>query len=133
MRARAPQLLMYVVLAVCTFVTIACAMLFGLVAVLLVTLIATIAQTLVKAALDSILQREIPPETRSSTFAFSEALHQLALVAGGLAGIALSLTNSGLTGLTVAAVGLAIALGLLVVSRRRRIVRSAPARASAGS
>jgi MFS family permease len=132
LRARAPQLLMYIVLALCTFVTIVCAMLFGLVAVLFVTLIATIAQTLVKASLDSILQREIPPETRSSTFAFSEALHQLALVAGGLVGLALSLTNSGLTGLTVAAVGLALALGWLVVSRRRRIVRSAPARAGAG-
>jgi MFS family permease len=132
LRARAPQLLMYLVLGLCTFVTIVCAMLFGLVAVLFVTLIATIAQTLVKASLDSILQREIPPETRSSTFAFSETLHQLALVAGGLLGLALSLTNSGLTGLTVAAVGLAIALTLLVVSRRRRIVRSAPARVGAG-
>jgi MFS family permease len=135
LRARAPQVLMYVVLALCTFVTIVCAMLFGLAAVLFVALIATIAQTLVKASLDSILQREIPPETRSSTFAFSETLHQLALVVGGLAGLALSLTNSGLTGLTVAAVGLAVALGLLVVSRRRRMVRSgsAPARASASS
>jgi MFS family permease len=130
LRSRAPQLLIFVVLVVSVAVTIAGALMFGLPAVLIVALVATIAQTLVKASLDSILQREVPEETRSSAFAFSETIHQLALVIGGLIGIALSLTNSGLTGLAIAAVGLAFALCALLVSRRRRVLQSHPARSS---
>jgi MFS family permease len=128
LRARAPQLLIFLVLVVSMVVTIIGALIFGLPAVLIVALAATIAQTLVKASLDSILQREVPEETRSSAFAFSETIHQLALVIGGLIGIAMSLTNSGLTGLTFAAIGLAFALSALLLSRRRRVLRSHPAR-----
>jgi MFS family permease len=130
LRSRAPQLLIFVVLVGSMLVTIVGALMFGLPAVLIVALAATIAQTLVKASLDSILQREIPEERRSSAFSFSETVHQLALVIGGLIGLALSLTNSGLTGLTVAAVGLAFALCALLLSRRRRILQSHPARSS---
>jgi MFS family permease len=130
LRSRAPQLLIFLVLAVSTLVTVIGAMLFGLVAVLIVALVAAIAQTLVKASLDSILQRDVPEESRSSAFAFSETIHQLALVIGGLIGLALSLTNSGLTGLAVAAIGLALALGTLVLARRRRVLQSRPARTS---
>jgi MFS family permease len=123
LRARAPQFLIFVVLALSMVITVLCAIMFGLVTVLVVALAAAIGQTLVKASLDSILQRDIGPETRSSAFAFSETIHQLALVIGGLIGLALSLTNSGLTGLTVAAIGLALALCSLLLSRRHRILR----------
>ncbi len=123
LRSRAPQLLIFVVLALSMAITVVCAIMFGLVTVLVVALAAAIAQTLVKASLDSVLQRNIGPETRSSAFAFSETIHQLALVIGGLIGLALSLTNSGLTGLTVAAIGLAFALCSLLLSRRHRILR----------
>ena len=125
LRARAPQLLIFIVLALSTVITALCAILFGLGTVLVVALCAAIAQTLVKASLDSVLQRDIPARTRSSTFAFSETLHQLALVIGGLIGLALSLTNSGLTGLTVAAIGLALALVWLIVARRHRVLGAA--------
>jgi hypothetical protein len=84
----------------------------------------------VKVGLDSILQREIPEETRSSAFAFSETLNQLALVGGGLLGLLLSLTDSGFAGLTVAAAGLLVALIWLLIGRRRRILRARPAAAS---
>ena len=124
LRSRAPQAMMFTVIGLTTLVSIACAILFGLWSVLVVALAAAVSQTLVKVALDSILQREIPEETRSSTFAFSETLHQLALVGGGLIGLLLSLTGSGFAGLTVAAVGLALALGWLLLGRRRRILRS---------
>jgi MFS family permease len=124
LKARAPQVLMFTVLALATLVSIACAMFFGLWSVLAVALAAAISQTLVKVALDSIVQREIPPETRSSGFAFSETVHQLALVGGGLIGLLLSLAGSGFAGLTVAAIGLALALSWLVASRRRRIIRA---------
>jgi hypothetical protein len=124
LRSRAPLAMMFTVFGIATLITTACAFFFGLWSVLAVALVAAVSQTLVKVALDSILQREIPAETRSSTFAFSETLHQLALVAGGLIGLLLSLTKSGFAGLTVAAIGLALALCWLVLSRRRRILRA---------
>lgn len=124
LRARSPQVLMFTVLGLATVVSIACAVFFGLWSLLVVTLAAAISQTLVKVSLDAVLQREIPPETRSSTFAFSETVHQLALVAGGLIGLLLSLTRSGFAGLTVAAVGLALGLCWLIASRRRRVLRA---------
>ena len=126
LRSRAPLAMMFTVLGIATVVTTACAVFFGLWSVLVVALVAAVSQTLVKVALDSILQREIPAETRSSTFAFSETLHQLALVGGGLIGLLLSLTGSGFAGLTVAAIGLALALCWLIVTRRRRIMRARP-------
>jgi MFS family permease len=124
LRSRAPQALIFVVLGLATAASTACAILFGLWSILAVALAAAIAQTLVKVGLDSILQRQIPEERRSSAFAFSETLHQLALVGGGLLGLLLSLTGSGFAGLTVAAAGLLIALCWLLVDRRRRIVRT---------
>jgi MFS family permease len=126
LRSRGPQVMMFTVLALATAASILCAMFFGLLSVLVVALTAAISQTLVKVALDSILQREIPPERRSSTFAFSETVHQLALVAGGLIGLLFSLTNSGFAGLVFAAVGLALALAWLLIGRRRRILRRQP-------
>jgi Major Facilitator Superfamily len=123
-RSRWPQGVIFTVLALGTAASIACAVFFGLLSVLTVALVAAISQTLVKVALDSILQREIPPERRSSTFAFSETVHQLALVAGGLIGLLFSLTRSGFAGLTVAAIGLALALVWLLIGRRRRLLRA---------
>jgi MFS family permease len=123
LRTRAPLAMMFTVLGLVTVISAACAIVFSLWSVLLTVLAAAIGQTLVKAALDSVLQREIPEETRSSAFAFSETVHQLALVGGGLIGLLLSLTGSGLTGLAFAAVALLLAMCWLVISRRRRIVR----------
>jgi hypothetical protein len=76
------------------------------------------------------VQREVPEEIRSSTLAASETIHQLAWVGGGLAGLAMSITDSGIAGLAVAAAGLAVTTVLLVASRRRRVLaaRAAPAR-----
>jgi hypothetical protein len=129
LRSRTPQIMIYTILALATVASIACAVLFGLWSVLVVALAAAISQTLVKVGLDSILQREIPEETRPSTFAFSETVHQLALVCGGMIGLLLSLTGSGFAGLTVAAAGLALALCWLLLARRRRILRTRPAAA----
>jgi MFS family permease len=130
LRSRAPQAMIFIVLGLATAASTASAVLFSLWSVLAVALAAAIASTLVKVGLDSILQREIPAETRSSAFAFSETLHQLALVGGGLIGLLLSLTGSGFAGLTVAAAGLLCALAWLLLGRRRRILRARPAAAS---
>lgn len=123
LRARAPQLMIYLMLGVTLLITALGAVYFGLRAALVVAFAAAAGQTLVKLALDSIVQREISPEVRSSTFAASETLHQLSWVAGGLAGLALSLTGSGVAGLSVAAGGLALSLSLQLANRRTRVLR----------
>jgi len=124
LRSRAPQLLIYGMLTAATVVTAVCAALFGLWAAIVVAFSAAVGQTLVKLALDSIVQREVSPDVRSSTFAASETLHQLSWVAGGLLGLAMSLTGSGVAGLSVAAACLALSLGSLLVSRRNQIVQA---------
>jgi VIT1/CCC1 family predicted Fe2+/Mn2+ transporter len=76
------------------------------------------------------VQREIGEEIRSSTFAASETVHQLSWVIGGLVGLLMSLTASGVAGLSVAAAGLWLALAGLLAARRRRVLaarRAAPA------
>jgi hypothetical protein len=122
MKARAPHLILFVLLGTSTVITAACAVFFGLWAALIVALVAAFGQVLAKLALDSIVQREVREEIRSSTLAASETIHQLAWVAGGLAGLAMSITDSGVAGLAVAAGGLAATFVALVASRRRRIL-----------
>ncbi|HEY1617941.1 MAG TPA: MFS transporter [Streptosporangiaceae bacterium] len=133
LRSRAPQAIVYGILVFATVVTALCAVFYGLWAALMVALAAALGQALVKLALDSILQREIGEEVRSSTFAVSETLHQLSWVAGGLIGLLLSLTNSGVTGLAVAAGGLGIALCALLLARRKRVLRTRQSPATVGS
>ncbi len=120
LRSRRPHLIVFGMLAVATVTTAACAWFFGLWAALAVAFVAATSQALAKLALDSTVQHEVGEEIRSSTFAVSETLNQLAWVIGGLAGLALSLTSSGIAGLSVAAAGLAITFGLLLAGRRRR-------------
>src|SRR5207302_10788987 len=58
---------------------------------------------LAKLALDSTVQREIGEEIRSSAFAVSETLNQVANVAGSLAGVLVSILDNGEAGLAIAA------------------------------
>jgi MFS family permease len=122
LKTRRPLLITFGILAFSTVVTALCAAYFGLWAALVVALVAAFGQVLSKLALDSTVQQEIGEEIRTSAFAASETLNQLSWVAGGLLGVALSLTNSGVAGLTVAAAGLGISFILLVLHRRRRIL-----------
>ena len=64
----------------------------------ILALVAAFGQVLSKLALDSTVQQEIGEEIRTSAFAASETLNQLSWVAGGLLGVLLSLTNSGVAG-----------------------------------
>jgi hypothetical protein len=120
-RGRAPQLMMFSVLCVAPVVTALCAWGFGLVAAVLVEATAIFCASLAKLAQDSIVGREIGDEIRSSTFAVSETLNQVANVAGGLAGVLVSMLDNGQAGLAIAAGGLAVALVLLVARRRQRV------------
>jgi hypothetical protein len=122
LKSRAPQVIVFGMPALTAIVTVVSAVFFGLYAALAVALMAALGQALVKLSLDSIVQREIGEEVRSSTFAASETLHQLSWVVGGLAGLLMSLTDSGVAGLTVAASCLTVALTVLLLRRRRRIM-----------
>jgi hypothetical protein len=124
-RGRAPQLIMFSVLCVAPVVTALCAWGFGLVAAVLVEATAIFCASLAKLAQDSIVGREIGDEIRSSTFAVSETLNQVANVAGGLAGVLVSMLDNGQVGLAIAAGGLTVALVLLVLHRRRRVAAAA--------
>jgi MFS family permease len=124
LRSRAPQIIVFGMLAVSLVVTSFGALYFGLWAAVIVAFAAAAGQTLVKLALDSIVQREISPSVRSSTFAASETLHQLSWVIGGLLGLLMSITGSGVAGLAVAASGLALSLGSLLLARRNRVMRA---------
>ena len=118
---RTPQYMLFGMLAVATLVTAACAWFFSFGAALVVAFIAALGTGLGKLALDSIVQREIHEEVRSSAFAVSETLHQLSWVVGALAGLLVSMLNNGQAGLGITAACLAAALALLITWRRQRI------------
>ena len=122
LRSRAPQMIMFTVLAVAPAVAAAAAWFYGLASVIAVAFAAILCASLAKLAQDSIVQREIGDEIRSSTFAVSETLNQVANVAGGLAGVLVSMLNNGPAGLAIAAALLTIALVLFVARRRRRVL-----------
>jgi MFS family permease len=128
-RARRPQIITFGLLAASTVITALCAVFFGLWAALVVALVAAFGQVLSKLALDSTVQQEVGEEIRTSAFAVSETLNQLSWVVGGLAGLLMSLTSSGVAGLTVAATGLGISFVLLVLQRRRRVLAATRRRA----
>ncbi|MGO9779006.1 MAG: MFS transporter [Streptosporangiaceae bacterium] len=128
-RSRVPHLMAFGVLIVSAAASAVCAVFFGLGTALIVAFVASAGTVLAKLALDSTVQREVPEQTRTSTFAVSETIHQVAWVAGGLAGVLVSMTGSGATGLWISAAGLAAAIVLLVLSRRRRLL-TGPATAS---
>jgi Major Facilitator Superfamily len=120
-RSRVPHLMVFGVLTVSIATCVVCALFFGLGTALIVAFVASVGTVLAKLALDSTVQREIPEETRTSTFAVSETVHQVSWVAGGLAGVLVSMTGSGPAGLGISAAGIAAALLLLLTARRRRL------------
>jgi MFS family permease len=124
MKARAPRLIVTATLAAVTAVTAVSALFFGLWAALAVALAAGLGQVLGKLSMDAVVQREIGEEVRSSTFAVTETLHQLAWVVGGLLGLGMSIVADGRVALAVVAAALAVSLGLLLTRRagtRRRV------------
>jgi predicted MFS family arabinose efflux permease len=122
LRARAPAFILFAMLTLAPVVTATCAWFFSLTSVIAVAFTAALAAGLAKLALDSTVQREIGEEIRSSAFAVSETLNQVANVAGSLAGVLVSILDNGEAGLTIAAAFLTLALVTLVARRRRRIL-----------
>jgi MFS family permease len=120
-RGRSPSRIMFSVLAIAPAVAIVCAWAFSLWTAAAIMFTAIFCASLAKLGQDSIVQREIGDEIRSSTFAVSESLNQVANVAGGLAGVLVSMLNNGQAGLAIAAAGLTLALVVLIARRRQRV------------
>jgi MFS family permease len=124
LRERAPEALVVVVLGVTLVAAALGAWLYGLAVLVVVAFVAGTAQALGKQSLDSLVQREVPESVRSSVFARSESVLQLAWVLGGGLGIALPL--NGTLGFGLAAAGLLVACVVTVrgqLAHRREAAR----------
>ncbi len=121
LRTRGGEVTITAMLMLATGAAAAAALWYGLVTVLVVAATAGVAASLGKLALDSLIQRDVPEAVRTSTFARSETLMQLAWVAGGALGILLPL--NGTLGLAIAAAILGVALLWTVVALLRMGVR----------
>ncbi|TYK49686.1 MFS transporter [Actinomadura decatromicini] len=123
MKARAPRFIVSATLAAVTAVAAASAAFFGLWAALAVATAAGLGQVLGKLSMDAVVQREIGEEMRSSTFAVSETLHQLAWVVGGLLGLGMSIVADGRLALAIVSAALAASFARLLTRQagtRRR-------------
>ncbi|MGW1125554.1 MFS transporter [Streptomyces sp. NPDC002526] len=121
LRARGPEIIVASVLALALGVAVLAAVFFSTVMVAALAATAGLTQALSKLSLDAMIQRDVPEEVRTSAFARSETLLQMAWVVGGAIGIALPL--NGVLGMSVAAGLLALGAaasvrGLLGAARR---------------
>ncbi|MGH4029587.1 MFS transporter [Actinomycetota bacterium Odt1-20B] len=101
LQSRAPEIIIVTVVGVVLGVAVTAAVFFGAVGVACLGAVAGFAQALAKLSLDALIQRDVPEQVRTSAFARSETLLQMAWVVGGAIGIALPLI--GQVGLSVAA------------------------------
>ncbi|MEU6647811.1 MFS transporter [Saccharomonospora sp. NPDC046836] len=113
LRARAPEVIIVTVVGTLVAVAVSAAVFFGAAVVAVLGAVAGFTQALAKLSLDALIQRDVPELVRTSAFARSETLLQMAWVVGGAIGIALPLR--GPLGLSVGA--LIVALGWLTTVR----------------
>ena len=113
LRSRAPEIIIVTVVAFVLGAAITAAIFFGAAMVACLTAIAGFSQALAKLSLDALIQRDVPETVRTSAFARSETMLQMAWVMGGAVGIVLPL--NGTLGLSVAA-GI-VAIGWLTTVR----------------
>ncbi|MFE3657888.1 MFS transporter [Streptomyces sp. NPDC059165] len=120
-RNRPPEVIIAAGLTLALATAILTAVFFSPLMVAVLGAVAGLSQALSKLSLDAMIQRDVPESVRTSAFARSETLLQMAWVVGGAIGIALPLNSE--VGMSVAAAilatGAAVSLrGLLVASRR---------------
>ncbi|MGW7426832.1 MFS transporter [Streptomyces sp. NPDC054813] len=113
LRSRAPEIIIVTVVAVVLGTAVVAALFFGAFLVAVLAAVAGFAQALAKLCLDALIQRDVPEAVRTSAFARSETLLQMAWVFGGAVGIVMPL--NGTLGLVVAAV--IVAAGWLATLR----------------
>ncbi|MFE9117526.1 MFS transporter [Streptomyces sp. NPDC007172] len=112
LKARGPEVLIVTMLTIALGVAVLSAAFFSGVMVAVLGATAGLTQALAKLSLDAMIQRDVPEEVRTSAFARSETLLQVAWVLGGAIGIALPL--NGLLGMSVAASLLALGAAVSV-------------------
>lgn len=91
LKARKPEGVVLVVLLADALVAVAVAVLYGLPILVALGLVAGLCSSLGKLSLDAMIQRDVPESVRTSVFARSETVLQLAWVIGGGCGIVLPL------------------------------------------
>lgn len=101
LRSRAPELIIVTVVAFVLGAAITAALFFGAFLVACLAGIAGFSQALAKLSLDALIQRDVPERVRTSAFARSETMLQMAWVFGGAVGIVMPL--NGYLGFSVAA------------------------------
>lgn len=106
LRARGPEVIVATVLALALGTAVLAAVFFSTAAVAVLGAVAGFTQALSKLSLDAMIQRDVPEEVRTSAFARSETLLQMAWVVGGGIGIALPLN---------AVLGMSVAAGILAL------------------
>ncbi|MGW2320610.1 MFS transporter [Streptomyces sp. NPDC001233] len=106
LRSRAPEIIIVTVVAVVLGTAIVAAVFFGAFLVACLAAVAGFGQALAKLALDALIQRDVPERVRTSAFARSETLLQMAWVFGGAVGIVLPL--NGTVGLLIGAAFVAV-------------------------
>ncbi|MFF8951826.1 MFS transporter [Streptomyces sp. NPDC014940] len=102
LKSKAPEIIIVTVVAVALGTAVVAALFFGAFLVACLAAVAGFAQALAKLSLDALIQRDVPEQVRTSAFARSETLLQMAWVFGGAVGIVMPL--NGTLGLAVAAV-----------------------------
>lgn len=132
LRTRRPQTTVLVVLAVDVAVLALAALAYGLATAVALGLAVGLCQSLGKLSLDALIQRDVPETVRTSVFARSETVLQLAWVLGGFAGLGLALQTPRL-GLGVVALLLVGWLALVVWQLSQRERRPAGQDAAAAS
>ncbi|WNF28678.1 MFS transporter [Streptomyces sp. C11-1] len=106
LRARGPEVIIATVLGLALSTAILAAVFFSTLLVAALGAVAGFTQALSKLSLDAMIQRDVPEEVRTSAFARSETLLQMAWVVGGGIGIALPLN---------AVLGMSVAAGILAL------------------
>ncbi|MFJ3718953.1 MFS transporter [Streptomyces sp. NPDC090057] len=101
LKSKAPEIIIVTVVAVALGTAVVAAVFFGALLVACLAAVAGFAQALAKLSLDALIQRDVPEQVRTSAFARSETLLQMAWVFGGAVGIVMPL--NGTLGLAVAA------------------------------
>jgi MFS family permease len=117
-RAR-PEGIAVALLTVAALVALWSAVGYGLVSVPAVALAAGVAASLTKLALDAVIQSDVAEEIRTSAFARSETVLQLAWVFGGVAGLFLPLSGRWGLGLATLVTAAAALLAAIDLSRLR--------------
>ncbi|MEU1401435.1 MFS transporter [Streptomyces sp. NPDC005728] len=106
LKSKAPEIIIVTAVAVVLGTAIVAALFFGAFLVTCLAAVAGFGQALAKLSLDALIQRDVPELVRTSAFARSETLLQMAWVFGGAVGIVMPL--NGALGLAVAAVIMAV-------------------------